>query len=97
MIACLMSEEEEIIARIPQRYANGYAFFSDGSRVSDQFSKKTDLDLFIKGNSAMPSAVLCDVKVDSSRLPFIRNFVDYYRTDNSFDKSIEPNLIRITL
>jgi predicted nucleotidyltransferase len=99
MIVGLTSKEEGIITDILREYSNEYEFFYYGSRVNGQFSKTSDLDIFIKGISAMSHAVLCDIKekFDGSALPFIVNFVDYHKIDDSFYKSIQPNLIRIVL
>ena len=95
MIAGITEKEQKIIERILDKYRKDYAFFYYGSRVKGTYEKTSDLDVLIKGKAEMPLAVLQEIKeeFDNSDLPYIVNFSDYYKLDNSFYERIQPDLI----
>lgn len=95
MIAGITEKEQKIIERILDKYRKDYAFFYYGSRVKGTYEKTSDLDVLIKGKAEMPLAILQEIKeeFDKSDLPYIVNFSDYYKLDNSFYERIKLDLI----
>ncbi|MBR2068966.1 MAG: nucleotidyltransferase domain-containing protein [Candidatus Gastranaerophilales bacterium] len=94
MIKGINDKELKIIKNILDNY-NNYNFYFYGSRIKGNFSKTSDLDILIKGDSAIPLNTLEELKevFDKSMLPYIVNFVDFYSIDEKFYKLIENDLV----
>ncbi len=94
MIAGLTQKEEKIVRSILSKYPD-YSFFYYGSRVKGNFWKGSDLDVLIRGKTAIPPDTLEKLKdeFDNSDLSFIVNFVDFYDIDESFYQRIQKDLV----
>ncbi|MDR3179626.1 MAG: nucleotidyltransferase domain-containing protein [Holosporaceae bacterium] len=98
MIIKGVSEKQlEIIKDVLQPYSQEYNFFMYGSRVNGNFSKNSDLDILIKGQTEASWDVIEKIqeKFDESDLPFIVHFADSYNLDENFYKSIKNSLVKI--
>jgi predicted nucleotidyltransferase len=95
MVLGVSSAEQEIISTILAPYRQDYRFYYYGSRVKGTFEPTSDLDILIKGQTAMPLSVLADIKeqFDQSRLPYVVNFSDYHNISADFYRHIEKDLI----
>lgn len=96
MFKGVSKEEEEIIRTILAPYFDKYNFYFYGSRVTGGFRQLSDLDILIKGKSAAQLSDIYDLKekFDSSDIPYIVNFVDFYNIDNDFYNLIKKDLLR---
>lgn len=97
MIAGVSEKETAIIKEILAPYAEIYEFYFYGSRVKGIFSKTSDLDILIKGTAEIPLSVLEELKekFDDSSLPYIVNFSDYNRIDETFYNHIKKDLVPV--
>jgi len=97
MIKGITEQEEKIIRNILAPYINKTEFFYYGSRVKGNFEKTSDLDILIKGSEEFSSDELETIKFlfDKSDLPYIVNFVDFYRIDESFYNMIKKDLVNV--
>ncbi len=80
-----------ILARfVPDREVRAF-----GSRVSGIAKEFSDLDLAVMGDSAIPSAVLEDMKeaFSESSLPFKVDMVDWATTKDNFRRIIEKEYV----
>jgi len=89
-------EEEEIIRKILTPYFDKYSFYFYGSRVTGDYRKLSDLDILIKGKNAASLSDISDLKekFDSSNIPYIVNFVDFFSIDKMFYDLIKKDLSR---
>ena len=97
MIKGISATEENIIKSILAPYLSVYRFYFYGSRVKGNFSKVSALDVLIKGADEMPLDDMEQIKqqFDDSRLPYIVNFCDYHKIDESFYKRIAKDLVEV--
>ena len=97
MIQGILPEHEEIIKKILKHYVLDYTFFYYGSRVKGGYSPVSDLDILIKGDEEMPLITLLEIKqlFDESLLPYVVNFTDYNKIENSFYALIKKDLVPI--
>ena len=97
MIQGILPEHEEIIKKILKPYVLDYTFFYYGSRVKGGYSPVSDLDILIKGDEEMPLITLLEIKqlFDESLLPYVVNFTDYNKIENSFYELIKKDLVPI--
>ena len=97
MIQGILPEHEEIIKKILKPYVLDYTFFYYGSRVKGGYSPVSDLDILIKGDEEMPLITLLEIKqlFDESLLPYVVNFTDYNKIENSFYALIKKDLVPI--
>lgn len=97
MIQGILPEHEEIIKKILKPYVLDYTFFYYGSRVKGGYSPVSDLDILIKGDKEMPLITLLEIKqlFDESLLPYVVNFTDYNKIENSFYALIKKDLVPI--
>ncbi len=89
--------ELEILKNIFAPYRNEYLFECYGSRVKGEFEKTSDLDVLITGKNAVPPAVLEELNrlCDNSVLPYIVNFCDRAKIDDSFYDIIRKDLTAV--
>lgn len=89
------AEELRILKDIFAPYARICRFACYGSRVKGGFEKTSDLDVLICGESAVPQEMVENLKnaCDNSRLPYIVNFADRWKIDESFYALIEKDLV----
>lgn len=94
MILGVSQKEQNIISAILADYRAEYQFFAYGSRVKGGYSKVSDLDILIKGKSAMPYEQLETLKhkFDCSLIPYVVNFSDYHKIDTVFYQQIREDL-----
>lgn len=97
MIIGVTEQEQKIVFDILSKYKE-YSFYFYGSRVKGTYEKTSDLDILIKGKKEMPLSVLARIKekMDESNLPYIVNFTDYHKIDESFYDQIKEDLVLIT-
>ncbi len=97
MIAGVSEQEQQIIKNILADYEPEFQFWAYGSRVKGTFSRLSDLDVLIKGQAEMPAECLDELKYrfDESALPYVVNFCDYHKIDDSFYLGIEKDLSRL--
>lgn len=97
MIKGVTATEENIIKSIFAPYLGIYRFYFYGSRVKGNFSKVSDLDILIKGSAEIPLDIVERLKqqFDESSLPYIVNFTDFCKIDESFYKRIEKDLVSV--
>ena len=98
MILGVTEQEQKIIVDILKDYSGKYSFYFYGSRVKGNFSRVSDLDVLIKGESEMPLSELVKLKekFDESRLPYIVNFTDYHNIDERFYNLIKDDLVSVS-
>lgn len=97
MIKGILPEQEELIKRLLMPYLSDYSFYYYGSRVKGNYSPVSDLDILIKGTKEMPIDILFEIKqiFDASSLPYVVNFTDYHKIDNSFYHLIKKDIVSI--
>lgn len=97
LIKGLTQSEEQIVKSILEPYMNKYKFYFYGSRVKGNFRPMSDLDILVKGNSAIEISEIENLKTefDNSRLPFVVNFSDFHSMDKDFYKIIEDDLVQL--
>lgn len=93
----ITDEEAKIIFDILNPYKNKYEFYFYGSRVKGNFRQLSDLDILIKGKSAVNLNDIEELKnnFDNSTLPFIVNFTDFYNLDEKFYNYIKQDLVKV--
>lgn len=89
--------EDAIVRDILRKHKNDYSFYYYGSRVKGTYTKSSDLDILIKGETEMPLRTVSELRerCDLSNLAFIVNFTDYNRIDKSFYDLIKDDLVDI--
>lgn len=89
--------ENAIVRDILRKYKNDYSFYYYGSRVKGTYTKSSDLDILVKGETEMPSKTISELRerCDLSNLGFIVNFTDYNKIDKSSYNLIKDDLVDI--
>ena len=97
MIAGISEQEAKIITAILADFRADYQFWAYGSRVKGGFGKVSDLDILIRGKTAVPFEKLEELKqrFDESSLPYVVNFADYHKIDTGFYNQISSDLIAL--
>ena len=97
MITGVSEQEAKIFAAILDDYRGGYQFWAYGSRVKGGFCKTSDLDILIRGKTAVSYDLLEELKrrFDESRLPYVVNFADFHQIDPQFYRQISSDLVAL--
>ena len=95
MIKGINEQEEAIIKKILKDYP--YEFYYYGSRVKGDYTKSSDLDIFIKSDKEIPFEIIEEMKLkfNKSLIPYVVNFSQSIQMDKYFYQLIEPTLVRV--
>ena len=95
MISGITEKEEKIIKNILSNYP--YEFYYYGSRVKGDFTKGSDLDVFIKNENEIEQNILDEIslKFNESLIPYRVNFSDYKKMSEKFYNLIKNDLVKV--
>lgn len=95
MINGVNEREESIIKNILKDYP--YQFYFYGSRVKDDYTKSSDLDILVKSENEIPEHVMngLELKFNESLIPYVVNIADFSKLNENFYKLIEPTLVSV--
>lgn len=89
----LTEDERAILATILQGPFEVLVF---GSRVMGTHKPFSDIDICLKGKTALPHALLSELKsaLDESSLPYKVDLLDYHRISDSFRKVVDGSALK---
>jgi predicted nucleotidyltransferase len=87
----------EIVKNIFKGVLPDCEVFVFGSRAEGPAKEHSDLDLLIKGNSAIDKSIIRKLKTafEESDLPFRVDIVDWATTQENFRKIIQKHMVKI--